>query len=41
MAEEVQIEDVLKELRNIIGQLNQDIAILRATVEAQKPPATE
>lgn len=42
MAKEVQIDDVLKELRAIIGQLNVDIAVLRATVEAQKqPPATE
>lgn len=42
MSKEVQIDDVLKELRNIIGQLNVDLAILKATVEAQKqPPATE
>lgn len=42
MTKEVQIDDVLKELRTIIGQLNVDIAILRATVEALKqPPATE
>lgn len=38
----IEIEEVLKNLREIVGNQAQEIAVLKATVEAlQNPPATE
>ena len=35
MEAQVKIEDILKEMRETIGQQAQEIAILKATIEAQ------
>jgi len=37
MEAQVKIEDILKEMRETIGQQAQEIAILKATIEAQNP----
>ena len=38
MEAQVKIEDILKEMRETIGQQAQEIAILKATIEAQNAP---
>jgi hypothetical protein len=41
MKHEIKIEEVLKHLRELIGTQAQEIAVLKATVEALTPAETE
>lgn len=37
MEAQIKIEDILEEMREVIGQQAQEIAILKATIAAQNP----